>query len=540
MAERLVRMADDNEGIETPVEDEFVVPTIESIHTLSKSEVDNGVYSDAFARQGDFVKSLSGTTPNFKRKVTNELKKYNRSADGKTESKRIDDSQEVTGYDAFGVVTPPHSLEGLASVYAEMSDVHYAAVNAKADNIVGLGYSLVETRKTKRLLESLDGNEKKLKKVRKDLDTHREELYELIEDLNEEQSFVEILRNVWLDYEVMGNGYLEVGRKLDGTIAYLGHVPAQTVRVRRQRDGFVQISANKAQFFRNFGDKVSNPIGDGKPNELIHIMRYSPVNSYYGVPDIIAAQEAIAGNKFAANFNIEYFENKAVPRHLITLKGANLGATAQADLLTFFETGLKGQNHRSLFIPLPADDGINKVEFKIEAIDAKVQEASWVNYTKANKASILTVHRVPITKVDVASSASLAIARDADKTFKEQVCGPAQQMLGKKINRIVRELTDALELKFNEMTLTDEDTQSKIDERRIKTGTETANEQRARRGLPTIKGGDELVDLNAKDKIAQASAEAATERARDSERSAGATDSAGEARSPKGDGRTTA
>ncbi len=54
---------------------------------------------------------------------------------------------------------------------------------------------------------------------------------------------------------------------------------------------------------------------------------------------------------------------------------------------------------------------------------------------------------------------------NADKTFKEQVCRPAQMILEKKLNKIFEEKTDALTLKFNELTLTDEDTQSKIDER---------------------------------------------------------------------------
>jgi PBSX family phage portal protein len=446
----------------------------------------------------------------------------------------------VSGYDAFSVITPPHNLEALAKIY-ELSPPHYAAVNAKVDNIVGLGFNFVESAKTKRALENLEGSEKKLKKVRQTLDEHREDLYQELEDMNEEETFTEIMIKVWRDYEVTGNGYIEVGRKRDGTIGYIGHIAAQTIRVRRQRDGFVQISANQAQFFSNFGDsKTNNPIGSGAPNELIHIKRYSPTSSYYGVPDVVAAQQAIAGNEFAARFNLEFFENKAVPRHLITLKGANLSATAQAGLLSFFETGLKGQNHRSLFIPLPADNGLDKVEFSIEAIDAKVQESSFDRYVKANNNQILMAHRVPITKVSTGDGATLAIARDADKTFKEQVCGPQQKVFEKKLNRIIKEMTDAFELKLNEMTLTDEDTQSKIDERRIKTGTETANEQRIRRGLPGLPGGDELVDLNAKDKIAQAQAEMTTNRERDAQRSAGASDSAGESRQPKGEGRATA
>lgn len=532
-------MEDKTRNVRAVSDDEEQKITIETVHTLSKTVVTE--ITDPFQRDGEFVKSLGGVQSNVKRRVTNELKKYNRSADKKTESKQIDSEGVITGYDAFGVVTPPHSLETLAKIY-EMSAPHYAAVNAKVDNIVGLGYKFVETRKTKRSIEAIDSTkEKKIKSIRVSLDAHRDELYETLEGFNEEDSFTEIMTKVWRDYESMGNGYIEVGRKRDGSIGYIGHIPAQTIRVRRDRDGFVQISGTKAQFFANFGDdSVTNPIGSDKPNELIHIKRYSPTSTYYGVPDIVAAQAAVAGSEYAYQFNLEFFENKAVPRHLITLKGANLGQAAQADLLSFFETGLKGQNHRSLFIPLPSDQGENKVEFKIESIDAKVQESSFTKFNQENRNIILMAHRVPITKVSVGDGASLAVARDADKTFKEQVCGPQQDMGEKKVNRIVKELTDAFELEFNEMTLTDEDTQSKIDERRIKTGTELPNEQRARRGLPSIEGGDERVDLNAKDKIAQQQAEMTANRERDAARSAGATDSAGEGRSPKGEGRTTA
>lgn len=528
MAERIVRAVD-------AAEDEL--PTIDTVFKLGKTEVVEESF-DPFAQPGHVVKSLAGTTPAFKRRVTNELKKFNQSADGSVKSKQIEDEVQVTGYDAFGVVTPPHNLEGLTKVYESMSSPHYAAINAKVANIVGLGYRLIETTKTKRSLEKIQDNEKKIKNVRLALNAHRDDLLDQIENFNDEDSFTETLIKVWLDYEVTGNGYIEVGRKRDGSIGYLGHVPSVTMRVRRERDGFVQISANKAQFFSNFGDTSRrNPIGDDKPNEVIQIKKHTPTNSYYGTPDILAAEGAVASNIYIQTFNLEFFENKAVPRHLITLKGANLGQGAQTDLLSFFETGLKGQNHRSLFIPLPADTVGNTVEFKIEAVDAKLQEGSFTKLRDQNRNEILSAHRVPITKVDVAASASLAIARDADKTFKEQVCGPLQKILEKKLNRIIKEMTDAFELKLNEMTLTDADTQSKIDERMVKNGIWTANEVRTRDGMPSLPGGDERVDLNAKDKIAQQTAEATADRQRDADRSANSPDSSGEARQPKGDGR---
>ncbi len=534
-SERRVTMAEEESG------DDRIVSTLGRLHI--KEHTKDSV--DPFEKSAGELKKFAGMDSVFKRRVTNELKKANQNYEGSASSKQIED--DYTGYHAFDVVSTPYNLDYLAKLY-EISAPHHAAVEAKVANIVGLGYKFVETPKTKRLLEDQAGNEKKLAKTRKALDLHREELTELFESFHEEETFVEILTKVWRDYEVLGNAYIEIARKQDGTIGYVGHIPAQTIRVRTKRDGFVQLSGNKIQFFANFKNPdqdviTYNPVGNDKPNEVIHIKNSSPTNTYYGIPDIMAAQQAIAGNEFASRFNLDYFENKAIPRHLILLKGAKLGSAAENDLLQFFETNLKGQNHRSLFIPLPGDGvgpGGQKVEFKIEPIEAGVQDSSFVNFKKGNDKDIFMVHRVPETKVSVGQGTNLAVARDADKTFKEQVCSPKQRNFEKKIQRILKEFTDAFTFVLNEMTLTDADTQSKIDERNVKAGIWLPNEPRVRDGLPTIPGGEERVDLNAAQKIAQQKAEETTTRARDSARSANSSDSSGEGRGTKGEGRVQA
>lgn len=529
MADRKVSVVEDD-GEELPV--------IENVWYLEKTVASSS--TDPFARNAEDLKSYRGTSAVFKRRVTNDIKKFQQSRDGSAGTKQIVDKEFLSGYEAFDVVEPPYNLDYLAKVYiSPAASAHYAAVNAKVANIVGLGYRFVETSKTKRALERVQDNEKKVTNARRRLDEWRDELTEMLDDFNDEDTFTETLIKVWRDYEVTGNGYIEIGRKKDGTIGYIGHIPSKTIRIRRKRDGFVQMSGFNVQFFAHFGHgDEANPLGGGKPNEVIHIKKYSPTSGYYGVPDIVSALNAVAGNEFAARFNLDYFENKAIPRHVIILKGAKLGNAAQTSLLSFFETGLKGQNHRSLFIPLPAGDKENPVDIKFEKIEAGVQDSSFNNYRKANLSDILMAHRVPVTKISVAEGASLALARDADKTFKEQVCAPEQRVFEKKLNRVIKELTDALQLSLNEMTLTDADTQSKIDERRVKAGIELPNEVRARDGLPGLPGGNERVDLNAKDKIQQAQAEERTTRERYSARSAGATDSAGEGRSPKGEGRS--
>ncbi len=495
--------------------------------------------TDPFLQNLSELKELDGTTPVFKRRMSRKMEKYQRGSDGQAGTKRVEvENETITAYNAFEAVLPPYNPAYLARLY-ELAPAHYAAVNAKVSNIVGLGYKLVESKRTKRRIEDLDGQQEKLTNVRKKLMRARDELEDVLESFNEEDTLVETLIKVWRDYETTGNGYLEVGRKRDGTVGYLGHIPAVTIRLRRKRDGFVQIIGKEVIFFRNFGDKTTtNPFGnDDSPNEIIHVKKYSPSSTFYGVPDIVAATQAVAGNEFAAQYNLDYFSNKAVPRYAIISKGVKLGTQTQSALLSFFETSLKGQNHRSIFIPLPADTDKAKVDLRFEAIEAKVQDSSFKEYRKANTMEILTVHRVPVTKVGLPEGVNLAVARDADKTFKEQVCAPEQRIFERKLNNILKDMgVDSFEFKLNEMTLTDADTQSKIDERDIKNQIRVPNEIRADRGLPGRKGGDKPVELKPQQ---AADARAQGTRARDAARSAGATDSAGEGRNPKGEGRTT-
>jgi hypothetical protein len=106
----------------------------------------------------------------------------------------------------------------------------------------------------------------------------------------------------------------------------------------------------------------------------------------------------------------------------------------------------------------------------------------------------------------------------------------------KKLNRIIEEKTDTLILKFNELSLTDEDTQSKIDERYLRMQVITPNEVRIRKGMIPLDGGDEMVDLKGQD-AAEQRAQAGNTRQRSQDRQAASPDIDGEGRNAKGDGR---
>jgi capsid portal protein len=277
--------------------------------------------NDPFKIEGDELSKVSGLGASFRRKMNRDLQKRFQGIEG-TETQQNLLAQAITGYAMFDLIEPPYNLDYLSRIY-EISPYNYAAINAKVSNIVGLGHDFIETRKTNEAFDNIT-DDKALDRARRKLNRLRQDLYDWLEQCNEEETFTETLIKAYTDVESTGNGYIEIGRTSAGKIGYLGHIPAKTMRVRRLRDGFIQLLYGKAVFFRNFGDQeTENPIAGGldRPNEIIHLKKYTPTNNYYGIPDIVASSNAMAGNEFAGKYNLDYFENKAVPRYIITVKG---------------------------------------------------------------------------------------------------------------------------------------------------------------------------------------------------------------------------
>ena len=384
-------------------------------------------------------------------------------------------------------------------------------------------------------------NDDQVQRARSRIERAKIEMRDWLESLNDDDSFTRTMQKVYTDMQATGNGYLEIGRTVRGEIGYVGHIPATTMRVRRLRDGYVQIIGQKVVYFRNFGAKNPNPVTtDTRPNEIIHLKQYSPLNTFYGVPDIISAMNSLHGDQLASQYNIDYFSNKAVPRYVVTLKGAKLSADAEDKMFRFLQTGLKGQSHRTLYIPLPGDTDTNKVEFEMKPIENGIQEGSFERYRKQNRDDILIAHQVPLSKLGGGDSGAIAAALAQDRTFKEQVARPAQRDLEKLINKIIREKTDILELKFRELTLTDEIAQSQILERYVKTQIITPNEARQKLNMPQRPDGDNPFVMSSR-QAADARANTAQNRQRDTERSNNQSDGPGtiSGRNPQGEGRSS-
>lgn len=518
-------------------------------YSSEDNEENEFISQDPFNKSWEDLRDLSGININFRRRTTRAENKMEKSisniptnqmgqvvgtyadtagvrstgVDG-VKTKQINPGEAYrNGYGLFDVITPPYNLYELASFY-DTNFANHAAIDAKVANTVGLGYKFETAPDVVMRMENME-NQSAMDKARKRLERLKGEAIEWLESLNSDDSFLTTMEKVDLDLESTGNAYLEVGRTVTGEVGYLGHIPSTTMRIRRIRDGFTQIVSGQVVYFRNFGGTNPNPITeDPRPNEVIHFKAYSPLNTFYGVPDILSAYMSLKGDLLAAQFNIDYFENKAVPRYIVVVKGARLDSESEDRLFRFLQTGLKGQNHRTLYVPLPADQDGNKIEFTMVPIEANVQEASFDKYHQKNRDDILMAHQVPLSKLGGVDAGGLSAALSQDRTFKEQVTRPAQRYIEKMINKVIKTKTDLVNIKFKELTLTDEVAQSQILERYLKTQVITPNEAREQLGMPHRPDGDDPFEMSAR-QATDARANLAGNRQRDSERTNEASDS---------------
>lgn len=460
-------------------------------------------------------------------------------------SKQHSSSAKV--YDVLDCVAPPYNMSYLTQLY-EISPIHASAVDARVDNVVGLGWYFDYTDKTKRDREDKASDEEERIRFDGVLAKEKSRLETTLGDFVGTEEIEEVLNAVVTDAYTTGNGYFEVGRTAEGKIGYLGHIPSKDVRVRRKKDGYVQYVDGNPIFFKNFGDKVTrNPFNnDPRPNEIIHYKVYSPTNQYYGVPEVVSVVDAIAGIEYATKYNLEYFENKAVPRYIIKLKNVQINSEQQAKLMKFFETTTRETSHRSIMVPVT---GGEKSDITFEAVETGKQEASFGEYIEMNMMLILARHRISKGYLGISDGQGLSSSRDSDKIFKDSVTGPQQAILEKKLNRVMGELSDRFIFKLAEYSLTDEKTQSDIDEKYLRMGVFLPDEVRSQLGYSRRPDGhgDDPVDTRALAVLgakAQASKQTYDQthqggRARDSERAAKNPDSKHSAtgRNAKGEGR---
>jgi PBSX family phage portal protein len=397
------------------------------------------------------------------------------------QSKQIPEDVFGSEYGEAGIIAPLYHPEALAKLM-EMNTYHYRAVKTKARDTVGLGWSLVPASE-------------------KPNEAQKETVMSFLQSPHPEETLEEILTKWMEDYEATGNGYLELIRGKD-TLEGLEHIPAHTMRRHRDDALFVQIRGAKRRWFKRAGAPWDVDYETGKKvslgglplerraTEVLHILNYSARSDYYGSPDVLPALGAILGDQERAEFNIDFFENHAIPAYAVTVSGADLDEQTESMIKQYFQRDLKENRHATLVLTASGGDG-EKVEFKFEALSVDVKEASFRLYRKDNRDEVLSAHGVPPYRAGIAEEGSLggSTAVESTEIYKQSILWPRQNMVEARLNKHI--LRDAFgvtdwKLEFHEIDTRDEARETDVYTKLFAMGAITTNEIRENMGEESI------------------------------------------------------
>ena len=265
-----------------------------------------------------------------------------------------------------------------------------------------------------------------------------------LEAIAGEENFMDILGRVAWDLECIGNGAIEIARDAKGRIGEVYHVHAHTLYVRSDGSslaGYTQ-DADIPVDFDKFGE-------NGERNEILHFKKYTPLSTWYGMPEWVAALEALRLDQQKKIFYSSFFGNSAVPALAVVLEGAEFDSETETRLKAGFDN-MKGVDNafRTLLLSIPFENAT----IKFEKLMADFKDMPFDKLTQATREEILAAHGTPPRLVGIITAGSLGGESEADaqlRNFVETKIKPRIKYLERRVKLLLRDagLPEEFELK---------------------------------------------------------------------------------------------
>jgi len=312
-------------------------------------------------------------------------------------------------------VAPPFNLDHLAKLL-ERSTPHYRSVKAKAEDAVGRGWILIKTDEN---ASESDG----------------EKLRKFFKRPNPRQTLTDILKCNLIDFETLGNAGLEVVRESqDGDPTELNSIQGRTLRIRKDFKVIAQTLNAEKTFFKIFGEDITIDKDTGKEsedigfiqqgNEIFFMVKYHPKSDYYGIPDIIPALGALSLDISGRDFNLDFFDNNAIPATAVIIEGADVDDKMRTHIEDFFANELRGvgNQHRTIVIPVPHEN----VKVKIEPLSVAIKDGHFKSLRLESRDEQLSANGVPPIRAFHFQTGNLGrdATRELNKIYKDSTVKP--------------------------------------------------------------------------------------------------------------------
>lgn len=417
-------------------------------------------------------------------------------------------------------ISPPYPPEQLASLI-EINGTLDTAIRKKARREVGFGFEIV----THQHVDEPDESQKQTL-----LDFYRDPttIYKVGPAGTPASSINEVFEKCredyhhigWLAMEVIYAGY-------DTEPAGLSHIPASTIRIKREKDakdeekkagyGFVQEVDGQTKYFSEIGGRHSNDItteekyvdeetgevyNETTPtktpaNEILFIPNPHPNSLYYGIPDYISQINTIVADQQARKFNSDFFENDAIPQFLFLVKGGKLSEEEREDLRGIITQLRESEGRRAAVIEAEEIANTNyasdDIEIEIKQLTQMGDEdMSFIEFRERNELEITKTLEVPPQLIGRMESANKSNSRSAIRDFTQTVIQPEQNKFAGRIYSTLHQKVLGVNdytIDFHTKGADNKQKDTEIARKRIG-DSYTINEARKELGLSKLERGD--------------------------------------------------
>jgi len=387
-----------------------------------------------------------------------------------------------------GLVTPPYSMLNLTRLPL-INTFHNKCIAIKATDVIGKGYRI-------ELIKGYPEDKSQLKK-----------LNEFIEKAPEQgRTFSQVVKNWVVDRLTTGNGAIEIARDIQRVPALFAHIPFYTLRVHEDNKRWCHTVNSETVWFKRFGIEQEYNKKDGREqssfnrdtsaHELLLLQNYTSLSTYYGIPEIISAVGAIMGSKFESDYNLQFFQNNAVPRYAIIVRGGRLDTALKRKIREFFTREIKRSPHSTLVFEIPSTDiNMPKIEVEFKELDVREKEASFRLYRRDLITEILVANGVPPYKLGIPDKGTLGgnLGEELIENYANGEIEPLQTEVEDMIYMVTKEFAPNYMIRWNDLDIKNEEKLMKINTTYVKGSIMSINEAREAVGLPNIgSAGDKL------------------------------------------------
>jgi len=370
-------------------------------------------------------------------------------------------------YNKFSnIIPPPLAFSSLYTIY-EQSDILQSCVNAMINNIDGFGY----------LLDFI-GNDVTEKDSPQAIAEY-EELKNFFDQVNEDESFQTVRRQMRLDYEVTGNACLEIVRfPQSRKIAAIYYMPVldtrmclldeevvpctvmlyrkgemQEITVNRRFRSYVQVT-NDTQALRWF-----KTLGDPRPMDSLTGERKQTKNqatevlwlkqpfggATYGIPRYIGGITDVRGRSLAQFVNYDLFDHQGIAPVIVMVENGSLTDESRNELEQVFRNmrGPENFNRAVLIEAMPELQGLDdksNVRIDIKNMnDYRHDDLMFINYLNKTENVIRQTFRLPPLYTGSSQEYSFATSYSSQQIAEEQVFNPERLIFDEIVNnKIIR------------------------------------------------------------------------------------------------------